>query len=558
VIRIRNPWYLVVAFSIVFFCLALYNISEKSLTCDEIVYIPAGYSYLKTFDYWMNREHPPLAKLLAATPLLFLQPILPTDSPLWRARNKQLEFSREFLIVRNTNTDQLVFWARVPMILVGVLLGVFVFVWARDLYGEFAGYLALILHSFSPTILAEATRATTDIGVTCFSFISMYYLWKFLSKGQKPALWLSGVFLGLSLATKFTALYLIPLFLLFAGLGAYWEYRVRSLSFFYKTEQGRGVLRNLIRIFATGFGVLVLTYGVIHFDRFISGLLFQFLHNKGGHPAFLMGEHSMGGWPHYFLVVFLIKTPLALLLLTALICLWYRNTHPQTKQALKQDLFLLLPIIVVLGAATMSRLNIGVRYILPIYPFLFVFVSQVVLISWRRMTKYAVLTGLTTWYIVATLAIAPHYLAYFNETIGGPDRGYRYLIDSNIDVGQDLKPLAEYVRRHNIEKINLSYFGHDSCAYRGINCGELGCTPKAGILAVSVNHLVGLTPAHAKCLAWLRDFKPIDDIGHSILLYDIQERDVEKVLERFSLDPSAESGKFCQWQAQPSDKQSGV
>lgn len=529
--------------------MALYNISVKSITCDEIINIPAGYSYLKTFNYWMNREHPPLTKILAAVPLLFLQPTLPTDSPLWENRGKQLEFSRQFLIERNTNTDQLVFWARVPMILLGVLLGVYVFLWARELYGELAGYLALILASFSPNILAETTRATNDIGVTCFSFISVYYLWKFLYKGQNHGSWLAGVFLGLSLATKFTALYLIPLFVLLAGLSAYWEYRVRSLSFFYKTEQGRTMLRNLMRIFAISFGVLLLTYGVVHFDRFIAGIWFQFLHNKSGHPAYLMGEHAMGGWPHYFLVAFLIKTPVALLLLIALTCLWYRKIHPKTTEALKRDLFLLLPIGIVLGAAVMSKLNIGIRYILPIYPFLFVVISQVILINWHSVTKYVVLTGLAAWYIIASLFIAPHYVAYFNEIVGGPDKGYRYLVDSNIDVGQDFKLLADYLRGRNIEKIKLSYFGHDSCSYRGIDCEELGCRPKAGILAVSVNRLVGLTPEQAKCLAWLRDFKPVDNIGHSILVYDIQESELAGTLHRFTLDPEARSGRFCDGQA---------
>jgi Dolichyl-phosphate-mannose-protein mannosyltransferase len=630
-----NEYSVVVALLILFFSAGLYSSSVKSIGCDEIIHIPAGYAYIKEFNYWMNREHPPLAKILAAVPLLFLQPNLPTDHPSWGDRSRQTEFGRQFLFVQNANTDQLVFWARVPMICLGGLLGVYVFLYARDLYGVRAGYFALTLYSFCPNILAQTTLVLTDIGVTCFSFISIYYLWKFLGRGQSHGLWWAGVFFGLSLATKFTAVFLIPVFIVLAGLHAYSEYRfhlpspfykARTVEIFYsvrnrlissivgenlalsplsfhnrrffrlKTTSVKGPLEtcealdrrgfqsiigmnrkglfsqrlllnltqsfhrtfdsitapfrilcgHLIWIFALGFGVLLLTYGVVHFDRFISGFWSVFLHNKHGHPAFLMGERSRGGWPQYFLIAFLIKTPVALLLLIALTCLWYHKIHPETTVALKRDLFLTLPVGVMLGAASASHLNIGIRYILPIYPFLFVFVGQIVLIGWNAITKYIVLTGLTAWFVVASLAIAPHYLAYFNEIVGGPDRGYQYLVDSNIDFGQDLKLLAAYLHTHHIQKVKLSYFGEDSCAYRGIECEELGCRPQAGILAVSVNHLVGLTPGQAKCLAWLRDFTPIEKIGHSIFVYDISEAALAQTLQRFTLDSDASSVTGCQ------------
>jgi hypothetical protein len=517
----------------------------QSVTCDEVIYIPAGYSYLKTFNYWMNTQHPPLAKLLAATPLLLLKPTLPTDSSLWGDRSKQLLFARQFMFESNSNADQLVFWARLPMLLLGVVLCLYVFFWARDLYGERAGYLALMLASFSPNILAETTLAETDIGVTCFCFISVYYLWKFLCKGENYGLWLAGIFLGLGLATKFTALYLIPTIVLLMGLRAYSEYRPQPNRPFWKAETWAALPRNAILIFAAGFCVLLLTYGVVHFDRFVVGLKYQFLHNETGHPAFLMGHYSTRGWPQYFPIAFLIKTPVAFLILIALTGLCYYKLHPRITESLKQDVFLWLPVGLMFGAAVMSRLNIGIRYILPIYPFLFVLVSQLVLVNWHGVAKYTVLTGLAVWYIASTVAITPHYLAYFNELIGGPDQGYKYLLDSNIDFGQDFKPLADYLHRNNIKKIKLSYFGQDTCANRGIECEELSCSPQAGILAVSVNNLVGLNPREAKCLAWLRDFKPIAKIGHSIFVYDIQESQLADTLRRFRPDPEAISAQYC-------------
>src|SRR5262245_65661630 len=120
---LAKKYSVVVVLLILFFAEGLYCSSVKSIGCDEILYIPAGYAYIKEFNYWMNREHPPLAKVLAAVPLLFLHPNLPTDHPSWGDRSRQTEFGRQFLFVQNANTDQLVFWARVPMICLGGLLG---------------------------------------------------------------------------------------------------------------------------------------------------------------------------------------------------------------------------------------------------------------------------------------------------------------------------------------------------------------------------------------------------------------------------------------------------
>jgi hypothetical protein len=149
--------------------------------------------------------------------------------------------------------------------------------------------------------------------------------------------------------------------------------------------------------------------------------------------------------------------------------------------------------------------------------------------SWGPIRKYGVIGGLVGWFVISSLFISPHYLAYFNELVGGPDRGHQYLLDSNIDWGQDLKLLSMYVKEHNIDKIHLAYFGWDSCANRGIKCEQLGCSPRAGVLAVSVNNLVGLYPAMAKCLAWLREFKPIKKIGYSIFVYNLEENDMARL-----------------------------
>ncbi len=531
---------LVAMLLLLFGMMGLNSIVQKSVTVDEIVYIAAGYSYLRTHDYRMNRDHPPLMKMIAGVPLLFLNPTLPTDHYSWREwrwdeYESMYSFGDQFLYSANNNADQLVFWARIPIMAIGILLGVYVFLFARELYGVRAGYFALVLYCFSPNILAHTTLATTDIGVTCFSFISIYYLRRYFIRRQKSYLWLTGIFLGTSLAAKFSALYLMPSFVIVGGFLAYKERGSRPFDD--APYDGYGVGRlfsDLTVMFSIALGVVILSYGIMEFPVFVEGLILLFRHNARGHPAFLMGEHSMTGWPQYFLVAFAVKTPLALVILIGGVTMLYRHINDEPTGAVMRDLILIIPVAVMLGAAMMSRLNIGIRHILPIYPFLFVYVSQ--FINWKANigVKYGTVCALVGWYGLSSVAIAPHYLAYFNELVGGPGQGYRYLIDSNIDWGQDLKALSLYMKERKLKKIKLAFFGTASCAYRGIECEELACTPQAGILAVSVNRLVGLTEKQSRCFAWLREFTPVEKIGYSIFVYEIKKEEMGTYTESYT------------------------
>src|SRR5262249_48241866 len=126
-------------------------------------------------------------------------------------------------------------------------------------------------------------------------------------------------------------------------------------------------------------------------------------------------------------------------------------------------LFLLVPSGVYFAAMAATRVNLGLRYILPIYPFLFVLAARVGTISFANVLA-TLLVRLGAFAAVGLLAasspmVAPHQLAYLNELIGGPDQGHRYLSDSNLDWGQDLKGLKNYMDREGIPVIYLSYFG---------------------------------------------------------------------------------------------------
>ncbi len=182
----------------------------------------------------------------------------------------------------------------------------------------------------------------------------------------------------------------------------------------------------------------------------------------------------------------------------------------------------------------MSPMHIGHRHILPIYPFLFIFASQIILIH-KKIIKTGVAL-LLFWYIAGGIKIHPHYLAYFNELAEGPNNGYKYLVDSNMDWGQDLKGLKEYVQKNNISDVVLSYYGgclsdyinfdfQDLFSFGIVNKKEYinSLNPKKEILAISATNLQGvyLGKVGHDIFYWLKNKKPADKIGYSIFVYDI-------------------------------------
>jgi predicted membrane-bound dolichyl-phosphate-mannose-protein mannosyltransferase len=212
-------------FSVLFLLLALLLLftilavtSMPAVTYDEPNYVTAGYSYYKTRDYRLNFEHPPFAKLIAGFPLLFINPEIDFTSEAWTTATTpeaayvmQWYFSKEFFYYSNNDPDQLLFYSRIPFILLGILLGIYVFRWATLLYGNKAGILALFFYSLSPNILAYTQLAITDVALTTFFFITLYYFWRWQETKTTADFMFCSVFLGLSLATKLTSVYLLAI-----------------------------------------------------------------------------------------------------------------------------------------------------------------------------------------------------------------------------------------------------------------------------------------------------------------------------------------------------------
>jgi hypothetical protein len=256
----------------------------------------------------------------------------------------------------------------------------------------------------------------------------------------------------------------------------------------------------------------------------------RFFKHQQARPSFLLGARSDDGFAGFFPVSFALKTPVALLVLLA-VSGWLAAARGMRRRT---DVFLWIPVLLYAAVSLTRGINIGHRHLLPLYPFLFVAAGRVA--TWagaggRRGPK-AVVAALALWHVGAALWIHPHYLAYFNELAGGPSRGYRILVDSSLDWGQDLRGLKPYMEAHGIARVKLSYFGTADPAYYGIPHDllpsylplprEVERSFAAGdVLAVSATNLQGvyLDPGDRPMMERLRLERPVDSVGYSILIF---------------------------------------
>jgi hypothetical protein len=247
-------------------------------------------------------------------------------------------------------------------------------------------------------------------------------------------------------------------------------------------------------------------------------------------PAFLMGRWSVDGFRSYYLAAFCMKESLSFLLLLGLALLLL--VRERGRQLSRGDLLLFyVPISLFIVLSFMNRLNVGVRYLLPAYPFLCFFIARLYWSckGWRG--AQLALPLLFVVHLVSVLRTSPHYISYFNELSGGATNGYRNLIDSNIDWGQDLPDLKKFMTEHGIEKIQLAYFGHGLPGFYGINYEPLSLPAKPGYAAISVTLLQGhpyfltyLDPpqiAEAGQFRALGKLQPVGRAGYSMLIYKI-------------------------------------
>ena len=538
--------------------LSVHAMRGNSATFDEGTHLPAGYTHIALGDHRLNPEQPPLVKLMAAAPLVLVGPQMHATDVSW-TEARQWEFGRRFLY-RWNDADRLLFLGRLPMVALASCLVVAVFLAARGRFGLPAAAAAALLAALSPDVLAHGALVTTDLGFALFFLLAVIAFERLQQRASAGRLLVAGLATAAAFATKFSAPILMPVFVLLGLREALVDAPVAEL----RARLGRLVLQ-LVAVGAVALAGVWAVYGFratlspdpavraelarplasAHagiLDRAVAfagrarlvpedyarGLLFVTEHSAA-RPTFLLGELSDRGFPHYFAVSFLLKTPVSLLLLIAL-------ALARAPRLRRRDTALVwIPVAVYLAATATRGLQIGHRHLLPIYPFLFLAAGEAAaaMRGWRAPKGAAIAAALALWYAGGTFVQHPHHLAYFNEIAGGSRNGWRLLVDSNLDWGQDLKRLAEWLRANPAPGLKLSYFGSADPAYYGIVSEALpGYTaPHAArvtreirpgdFLAVSATNLQGvyLEPDDRALMERVRALRPLARIGFSIFVY---------------------------------------
>lgn len=542
----------------VFLALGISSIPRHSLTADEACHhIASGYVFLTKGDFAFSTEVPPLSRYIVAAPLLFMDIKLPQDRAFW-AREDRGEFSREFLF--KLNRDKLAaiaFFSRLANIFVGLFGGLFLFFWAKKHFGAMTASLAAFFYFLLPEIIAHSSLATTDIAAAVFIMCSALTFWDLLEKPSLKICLIAALFLGLSLLSKFSAILLCPIYLALVIAGvivrSFLKDRIgatRVIGFFIifviiaklvlwagygfetkpllegvlRADQKAAVLRGFFMKLAPfsgdegvkNFTALLYTFPV-PLSSFMMGVMGILKHGGEGSAVFFMGNWSAKGSPFYYIAALLIKTPIPLLIfiLTGSFAAFARGA----KKSL--NAYLLFAAAVFIVMASRSNLQLGIRYILPAMPFLILIASQgaKVLVEGggaRRIAGYAVLF----WFLAESVAANPNQLSYFNEFVGGPANGYKYLRDSNLDWGQDLPALRDHMKKNGIDEVSLCYFGGAEASFYGVNAKPVTETeletPGNKVYAISVQYL--------DAVKWAKDLKPEGRAGYSIFVYDMRKK----------------------------------
>ena len=541
------------------FALALGSMVQKAPTFDEQGFIVRGLAALR--GYPQIRVGHPLGLNALNAALLVNDPTvrLPLDDPSWGGTS----FHRPaelFLWELGNDVAHVMFLARLPSIWLGLLLAALAGRWAGQVSGRrWAGLLALFFVALDTNVLAHTRLATTDLGLTAFALLAAYTLWRFLKRPSWTAALLAGTALGLLQNTKFTAALFVPLFalIILIWIVETWRRNCRAPWSALLLLLAVYPVAALVTLWATnGFDIGTLPPDLPTMNSLsgltlpLAGFVEQVLDIGGrlqvGTPSFLLGRYSDRGWWLYFPVAFLLKTPLPTLLLLAWggiaygLCLLRRGARCP---ALVDSAALLVPAVGFFAIALTTDINLGYRHILPALPFLIVFAVSAVgrtafqPVSLRRL---APALGLAAGLVLATLFIYPDFLAFFNVLAGGPDNGWRSLVDSNLDWGQDLDDLAPWMAANGVDVVWLSYFGEARPEAYGISYQGLDsfpprlmdpaarpfypADPAPGFYALSATNLQGVHFADHDEFAFFRARAPLDKLGYSIFLYDVAAR----------------------------------
>jgi hypothetical protein len=539
---------------------------QESQTSDEAYDIFGGYVYLTAGNYSIAFARPPLEKDIAALPLLRQHLIVPRMT-----KDEVSDFRSGRIFLYSNPAARVLFSARAATTIFPLLLAILVFLAAWEMFGIRPALIALVLIAVEPNFLAHGPIVANDVALAACIFASIYAFWRYVTKPTIARLAVCGIATGLTLAAKhsgivvFAILFVLALAdLLTPSVNAPGHAPSRPPS------RGRAAARSalaMIAIAAVSVMVLWCFYG-FHYspiagtpapslapmledlpnrhaafllaafarfhllpEAFLYGLAFLFATDV--RPMYLLGTRYVHGVWYYFPVVMLIKSTLGFLLLMVLTPF---AKILRERQRLREVLWMAIPAGIFLAGGITSKLDIGVRHILPVYPFLCILAAAGAASLMNRGRAWTmIIVGLVAVHVASSLSSYPNFLAYSNELWGGPYKTYRVLSDSNVDWGQNLPLASGYLARRPGAPCWMAYFGSVDPAYYGITCQQMPVHESSiwgrptdvippviqGEVLVSATELSGQLwgPDELNPYEPFRRQTPAENLGGSILVY---------------------------------------
>jgi hypothetical protein len=512
-------------------------------TWDEPAHIAAGMQWIDLGRYTYEPLHPPLARVFTAIGPRLAGIRSAGQENVWLEGNAILHAGVQYY--RNLTL------ARLGILPFFVVASLVVFAWAHRLGGSLAAVGSVLLFTTLPPVLAHAGIATTDVAITSTVVLAMYCTVRWLDRPTARWSALLGVAIAAALLSKFSALLFLP-----AGAAAItivrWGTRHANADAQPPANRTRGLrmvyLAALLAVWAgyrfavgplapvTGTPVEPPSAASDPLERLAAAPIFPapalfegigqvVAKNRAGHKSYLLGQVRNTGWWYFFPVAVAVKTPIAFLLLFAFgaVAAARAPPGPERRRQLEPAGIAMALLLVCLP----SRINIGLRHVLPMYPFLAITagLGLAALVRARRAVPAGVVIAalLLGWQLTASLRAHPDYLAYFNELAG--DQPERILVDSDLDNGQDLKRLADTLRARRVPSVWLAYAGSATVAEHGLPPVRWleSHRPVKGWVAASLYSLkLGALdrPGHDD-FAWLDAYPVVARVGRSIRLYYI-------------------------------------
>jgi len=590
--RVPAYWTMIAVILAIHGALLAYGAARNAPTWDEGPHLVAGMSHWRFGAFGLYRVNPPLVRLVAAIPALCAEPKVD-----WRRYDAGVGIRSECAVFEDfmrRNGDAvfayitLARWACIPFSLLGA--GVCC-LWARQLYGPAAGVAALVLWCFDPNVLAHAGLITPDIGGAAFACAAAYAFWRWLKAPSWRAALLAGLAMGFAESAKTTCL-VLPAILPLVWVAC--RVRTERVAWAVQSVQLALVLLIAVCVLNAGYGFDG-SFQKLGDYRFVShamsGQRYDFGRAlEGGNRfsgtwladvpvpvpkdylmgidvqtwdferptySYLAGEWRARGWWYYYLYALAVKAPLGtwvLLFLALAVSLFGKGYSAPWRD----ESVVLAPVAaVLLLVSSQTGMNHHMRYVLPVFPFAFIWVSKVAQALKFRQTAVAVIAaGGLAWSVASSLWVYPHSLSYFNELAGGPTGGHSHLDNSNIDWGQDLLYLKEWYEAHREARpLGLAYFGSCDPKIAGIEflppphgpsrldtrrsptAQSFG--PLPGWYAMSIHEIL----RHGADYEYFLQFEPVAMAGYSIYIYHVTREEADRVRRELGL-PEPRDDRF--------------